>query len=575
MARSKSSKKQTTGSKKKSATKTPSRKTPAHTVANRKAPSARSIAKTVIQTIAPMGINGLKSLGNLLSSNPASVIAASNAITSHPQRYILLPANNMQADAGTGNPQIKDFLVSLSQNVARKAGVRLEARSSGRTPAINVNVVDSIHENGAKLVTISDEQLADFRFSYPGLRIIPEKFYHLDFIRKPVERSVKRADVRLATSFTSQITITDKAGNPIPDVYAVAFTDFNTRAGASGITDGAGKLTLDLANSKIERMYVYPDHTYWGFFKKNFTLKASFGIKLTPIDLAVDDSLRYFYPTRTLPAITGKVRVGIIDTGFGPHKDITIKKGLNMVQGEAPGDFADLEGHGTHVAGIIAAQGALPGMAAGVELYIYRVFPHGKEASNFDIMKAIDQAKNDQCDLVNMSLGEHGLDEGIVSSIKEAYSAGVLCIAANGNDDRAQVSFPASYSLTIAVSAMGRKGTFPPSTVQSGIVKAPYGKDKQNFIADFSNIGPETDLTAPGVGIISTYPDDKYAIMDGTSMACPAATGLAARLLAGQSDILAMPRNQARTDAIQKFLATKIKSMGFGANFEGKGMLFL
>ena len=548
---------------------------PVHTVANRKAPSARTFSKTVIQSIAPIGINGLKSLGNLLSSNPASVIAASNAITPHPQRYILLPANNMQADANSGNPQVADFLLSLSNNVARKAGLRLEARSQRKTPAININVVDSIHENGAKLVTISDEQLADFRFSYPGLRIIPEKFYHLDFRLKPVDQNVKRADARLATSFTSQLTITDKAGNPLSGVYAVAFTDFNTRTGASGKTDSAGKLTLTLANNKIERMYVYPDHSYWGFFKKNFVLKAGFGIKLAPIDLAVDDSLRHFYSTRTWPAIKAKVRVGIIDTGFGPHEDITIKKGLNMVQGEAPGSFADQEGHGTHVAGIVAAHGALPGMAAGVELYIYRVFPHGKEASNFDIMKAIDQAKNDQCDLVNMSLGEHGLDEGIVSAIKEAYSTGVLCFAANGNDDRAAVSFPASYSLTIAVSAMGRKGTFPPSTVQSGIVKAPYGADKQNFIADFSNIGPETDITAPGVGIVSTYPGDKYAVMDGTSMACPAATGIAARLLASQPDILAMPRNQARTDAIQKFLATKIKSMGFVANFEGKGMIFL
>jgi subtilisin len=245
-----------------------------------------------------------------------------------------------------------------------------------------------------------------------------------------------------------------------------------------------------------------------------------------------------------------------------------------MVMNENINDFRDREGHGTHVAGIIAAHGELPGVASGAELYIYRVFPEGKNASNFDIMKAIDRAKTDQCDLVNMSLGEAGLDEGIVSSIKDAYSEGLVCFAANGNDDRSPVSFPASYSLCIAVSAMGRKATFPAQTVQTGSVKAPFGKDKANFIADFSNIGPETDLTAPGVGIISTYPNDKYAVMDGTSMACPAATGMAARLLSGETAILAMPRNQARADAITKFLATKIKSLGFGANFEGKGMLF-
>jgi subtilisin len=106
-------------------------------------------------------------------------------------------------------------------------------------------------------------------------------------------------------------------------------------------------------------------------------------------------------------------------------------------------------------------------------------------------------------------------------------------------------------------------------------VQAPYGTDKLNFIADFSNIGPETDLTAPGVGIISTFPGNRYAVMDGTSMACPAAVGAAARLLSEQPALLKMKRNQQRSDEMQKFLSTRIQSMGFGANFEGKGMLFI
>jgi hypothetical protein len=53
------------------------------------------------------------------------------------------------------------------------------------------------------------------------------------------------------------------------------------------------------------------------------------------------------------------------------------------------------------------------------------------------------------------------------------------------------------------VSAMGRLGTFPKETEPNGSVAAPFGKDKKNVIADFSNIGPETDLTGPGVGVIS------------------------------------------------------------------------
>jgi hypothetical protein len=498
------------------------------------------------------------------------------AITSLTKRYILLPAIQIQAGPGT-NPEVSNFLAELSQNANEKKALQLNVRNSplaNNATSISVDVIDSIHETGAKLVLIKDDELADFRFSYPGLRIIPEKFYRRAYREEMLGKSFRRAANKEAAAFKSQLTLTDNKKNPLANIYVVAFTDFANRTGDSGTTNANGVVNLKLGAQKVERLYVYPDHSYWGFFRKGFNISASYAISLKPVELTFTDSLRYFYPTREWPAVSGKIRVGIIDTGFGPHKDVAIKAGVNLVMSEAETDFADLEGHGTHVAGIIAAHGSMPGVAAGVELYIYRVFPQHGNASNYDIMKAIDRAKSDHCDFVNMSLGEAGLDEGIVSSIKDAYSQGVICVVANGNDNRGPVSFPASYSLCLAVAAMGRKGTFPLKTVQSGIVAAPYGKDKKDFIADFSNVGPETDLVAPGVGIISTFPADRYAVMDGTSMACPAATGMAARLLSTQPDLLALPRNQARADEIQKFLSAKIKSLGFNVNFEGKGMLF-
>jgi subtilisin len=100
----------------------------------------------------------------------------------------------------------------------------------------------------------------------------------------------------------------------------------------------------------------------------------------------------------------------------------------------------------------------------------------------------------------------------------------------------------------------------------------PFGTDKKNYVTSFSNVGPEVDLTAPGDGIISTFPQG-YAVLDGTSMACPAAAGMAARLLAGQTAILKMPRTQARSDAMAKFLLQKAKSLGFPADLQGQGML--
>jgi subtilisin family serine protease len=145
-----------------------------------------------------------------------------------------------------------------------------------------------------------------------------------------------------------------------------------------------------------------------------------------------------------------------------------------------------------------------------------------------------------------------------------------VCIIAAGNDDRGPVSFPAREGNALAVSAVGRKGTFPASAASADEVGAPYGTDKANFVAMFSNVGPEIDLIGPGVGIMSTVPGS-YAEISGTSMACPAVTGAAARVIAGTSVIKAK-RNARRSEAIVKAVLASATSLGFGPEFEGHGL---
>ena len=147
-----------------------------------------------------------------------------------------------------------------------------------------------------------------------------------------------------------------------------------------------------------------------------------------------------------------------------------------------------------------------------------------------------------------------------------------MVIAAAGNDGRRPVSFPASYDLCIAVSALGRIGLFPDGSVDSGDVGAPYGTDKKNFIAFFSNVGHEIDCTGPGVGVISTVPEKAYAIMSGTSMATPAVAGLAARMLAKQPTLLNDARDVSRAEGIAKMVLQSAKTLGFGATYEGQGL---
>ena len=219
-------------------------------------------------------------------------------------------------------------------------------------------------------------------------------------------------------------------------------------------------------------------------------------------------------------------------------------------------------------------------MAPGAQIFAYRVFGKNKDsASNYDIAKALDAARQDQCDVVNMSLGLQvpadgsldDSDDALRAAIEDAHGGGVLSTAAAGNDDRGPVNFPAVDPLCVAVSAMGRKGTFPANTTESADVAAPFGKDPKNFIAAFSNIGPELDLTAPGVGILSTVPGG-FAPLSGTSMATPVVTGFAARILAARPDLRAMARDAARAAALAQALAAAARSLGFKATYEGRGM---
>ena len=337
-------------------------------------------------------------------------------------------------------------------------------------------------------------------------------------------------------------------------------------------------MKLGATTKKVERLYVYAPKGFWNGLKKNVTLTNGMQVALGPIDLSYQDDLRFVYGNSPLTAGTG-ITVGVIDTGIAPEPDLAIDGGFNAVTGEDPGDFGDNgEGHGTHVAGIIAARGTPPngirGLAPAVTLRSYRVFGKGKpSASNFDILKALDRAVTDGCDIVNMSLGGGTVvDAATHDAISNERANGTLVIGAAGNDDRSPVSAPAKDPMALAVSALGRKGTYPADPVETGDVMAPFGTDKKNYITSFSNIGPEVDLTGPGDGIISTFPGG-YAVLDGTLMACPAVVGAAANLLAGQAALLAMPRDQARSDAMAQFVLQHANSLGFPANLQGQGML--
>jgi subtilisin family serine protease len=188
------------------------------------------------------------------------------------------------------------------------------------------------------------------------------------------------------------------------------------------------------------------------------------------------------------------VRVAVIDTGIdAEHPDLEVATGKNFVAaGRGPGsaEWDDCNGHGTHVAGIIAARdnsiGVL-GVAPEAELYAARIFDcAGEGASISNIVAAVEWAIQQRVQVVNMSFGSSFDSQAEAEVMAAAEAAGILLVAAAGNSSfpglPAPLDFPAAYPSVVSVSATDEADTF----------------------AEFSNQGPDQELAAPGVNVLSS-----------------------------------------------------------------------
>lgn len=368
-------------------------------------------------------------------------------------------------------------------------------------------------------------------------------------------------------------------GNPVSNAVATLGLK-NGGQQLTAVSDSAGIVRFGLrAPAVMDAMLaVEPGFAgHWGHFRRKADLPSGSVIVLDPIDLtSAADSLRHFLPPG--PAGSGKgVVVGVVDSGVDRHVDLP----------NVDGDEDSSIGHGTHVAGIIAGNGAngYGGVAPGARIRSYRVFddPDTGIARNFEIHRAIEQAVADGCHVINLSLkferdANPSQDDRVLSlAIENAAEQGVLVVAAAGNDFRRFVAFPARHRDAIAVSALGWEPGMPANAYDRWTLSNDRGDpDRDDFFASFSNEGhapTRIDLIGPGAGVVSTVPGDRYAPMSGTSMACPAMTGAIARMLSANPAILAMPGNRARHQAMRQLAFASLRKHGFGAVREGGGMI--
>lgn len=208
---------------------------------------------------------------------------------------------------------------------------------------------------------------------------------------------------------------------------------------------------------------------------------------------------------------TGKgVKIALIDTGVSPHKDLKIAGGVSTIDGET--SYLDTNGHGTHVAGILNAQPngfGLVGVAPNAELYAVKAVTGDDNGKLSDIVEGIEWAIQNEMDIINLSVGIQTDEPQLKAVIQKAYKQGVIIVASSGNNgSNSSVSYPAKYPEVISVSAV----------------------DRLMNQATFSSKGESVDFTAPGVDIASTFLDDQYALISGTSQATPHVVGLLALL---------------------------------------------
>ncbi|TMW73521.1 S8 family peptidase [Alteribacter natronophilus] len=215
-----------------------------------------------------------------------------------------------------------------------------------------------------------------------------------------------------------------------------------------------------------------------------------------------------------------EITIAIIDSGVDPeHPDLEarIADGYNAF--EDNGHFYDENGHGTHVAGVAAAVTnnveGIAGVSWNNPILAVKALDANAEGNAFSIAEAIRWSVDNGARVINLSLGDTNDSQVMRDAVRYAYEQDVVMIAASGNENVATPMYPAAYPEVLTVAALDHEGNR----------------------AVFSNFGEHVDVSAPGEHIPSTYVNNEYVAMSGTSMASPHVAGLAGLILSINPDL--------------------------------------
>ncbi|MGN9836582.1 S8 family serine peptidase [Nonomuraea sp. H19] len=430
------------------------------------------------------------------------------------------------------------------------------------------------------VASMSREHADALRRQLPQVHIERDRLLTYTEVSAMPRRATRRQVVQpVGLDVTFTFLVTDPDGKPVPGA-TILVNGYLWPAQTVTGTDGRGTITMvGETPESIASVQVKPQSGFWSRIVDRPALKPDRDNLIVLKRLS--DTLPGFpdqqlfgwgqqamHVHRLPPTFRGAgVKIAVIDSGAAlAHPDLAgqVVAGCDVSGRKAGGWKMDTVHHGSHCTGVITGadngQGIV-GFAVEAEVHACKIFPGGRLS---DLIEALDYCLDKEIDVVNLSLGTKEFSPLVAAKIEELRNGGVACVAAAGNDG-GPVNFPGSMPIVLTVAAIGKAGAFPDDSTHVDQIREPRTREGY-FSAEFTCFGPEIDVCAPGVGIVSAIPPDAYAAWDGTSMAAPHVTGLAALVLAHHGDFVDgfRERNARRVDRLIQIIKSSCTPLNLG-----------
>ncbi|GLS26471.1 S8 family peptidase [Marinibactrum halimedae] len=478
--------------------------------------------------------------------------------------------------------ELKRFVETIpNANIVKtiKPNTTFSPQSISPNETKEVHVVEMGTDDCASLLSnlpphihVEEEQTLDYMDSVGVQAQIPARRYSL---------------AKVATQITYEFLVLGEGDIPLTGVE-IQISSAGTMASGSTNSKGMAKLSLKtMPNSHIDTVFAKAKTMYWDVYVDNPALtKDSVNvIRLSSLAETIPgfpNDFRYGWGQKLMgladqeSRLTGKgVKIAIIDSGLGTHELLNhVTRGYNVTGSDDVKVWnVDTIGHGTHVAGMITANGEngqLRGFCPEAEIIVVKVFPGGTTSA---LVEAIKICMEENVDVANLSLGTPNVSPIVEQHIEEASMSGVAMVVAAGNSG-GPVQFPANSANTLAVSAIGATTEVRENTWDASQVNPELMTTTGIFSPRFTSFGPQVNVSAPGVSIVSTGPDNTYFPDSGTSMSAPHITGLAGLLLAHhpifKNECKARDYNRVR--ALFNMLCETSCPLQFGSERSGFGL---